>query len=470
MAIPIKIRRFIKLAVFIATMLPVLIFYWTGSASSEVLMTGDGPASDIIVVMDSSGSMSEVNKESIETFVQGLRENTNLGIISFSGDAKMLVPLQPAKAEGKKAAMDAIGRLEFSGYTIFNPALSMAQAEMKKSSRPDANKYIVLISDGTMDIPLGDATSESLLMELRETILPGYRKDKVVIYSVAFQEADLQLMHELAAGTGGKSLIASNSQALSDALALVGEKVQPVTLTTQETNAVGQGDGESGKDFSDLGLIVGGAGGGLIVLLAMGLVMLNSSNRKLRSGLEPVEPAERAEVPTAGITTSGPRTAGSDAPVFVQLRENMGQLKSQLDKAGADMEELRLDLEDFGVGAWEKEKKSNENYYGLVKDLLLLLDHLEKYSRETESEDLNWVQIKVNRLLEDADIEEMKVSVGDQFDGNLHKVVENRKDGRPRGEILEIARKGYLVKNEDGEDVAIVRKAEVIVSDARSES
>jgi molecular chaperone GrpE (heat shock protein) len=98
--------------------------------------------------------------------------------------------------------------------------------------------------------------------------------------------------------------------------------------------------------------------------------------------------------------------------------------------------------------------------------VFLLLDHLENLAvGEKKPDEIEWLYTRIRRILEDEAIEEIQVGIGERFNGMYYKQVGSCPDELPRDAVLEVTRKGYFIRGQPGQDNAILRPAEVIVSD-----
>jgi hypothetical protein len=127
------------------------------------------------------------------------------------------------------------------------------------------------------------------------------------------------------------------------------------------------------------------------------------------------------------------------------------------------VEQLNLDLEDFGVEKWRREKLLFRKLGDLAGGIFLILDHL-AVRGATEKSEGDWAR-KLEQLLQDAGIEEMQVSKGDAFDGLYHKHVAAADADLPKGRVVEVKRPGYVLRDTDTpKEELVLRQAEVVVS------
>ncbi|RMF57448.1 MAG: VWA domain-containing protein [Calditrichaeota bacterium] len=119
---------------------------------------------DIVFVLDVSGSMSGEKitqaKEALGYCINHLNAGDRYNIIRFSSRATALFrELQPATPENRMQTLDWLDKLEASGGTNIEEALSMAVQPISNNSRP---LFIVFITDGQ---PTVGETDENTLLE-----------------------------------------------------------------------------------------------------------------------------------------------------------------------------------------------------------------------------------------------------------------------------------------------------------------
>ncbi|MBZ0137387.1 MAG: VIT and VWA domain-containing protein [Planctomycetes bacterium] len=128
---------------------------------------------DVIVVLDTSGSMDEDGKidqarKAMTFMVNKLNEKDRFALVTFSTEARKLHDkLTPASKEAKQDAVAKIEKLEATGGTNLEQAISFAYelaatgAEEGRAARPC---YVILLSDG---IPtMGEITDVKALAKL----------------------------------------------------------------------------------------------------------------------------------------------------------------------------------------------------------------------------------------------------------------------------------------------------------------
>jgi len=163
-------------------------------------------ARDVMLVLDNSGSMrkndpSRLAVESVRQFIRSQPDDTRVGIIVFATGAELAMPLTRADAGDFGPALR---RLDYRGrWTETAAAVERALYELRQEGRANADKAIVLMTDGLIDTGNRQKDAE-LNAWLRNNLAPQAAREKVRIYGIAFTEAaDYQLLQSLATGTEG---------------------------------------------------------------------------------------------------------------------------------------------------------------------------------------------------------------------------------------------------------------------------
>jgi len=172
--------------------------------------SGDKAGLDVVLVMDSSGSMKKTDPLSLripaaKLFISLLDKKDRAGIISFSGDASSLSPLLPLDSDNNiNALMEATEKITSSGlYTNLYEALNKGFEVLDGEKKAGRERIIVLMSDGMMDV--GDAEKDRDLIEKLKTGLTGALVESgIKVYAIAFTGgSDRQLLEKVSKQTGG---------------------------------------------------------------------------------------------------------------------------------------------------------------------------------------------------------------------------------------------------------------------------
>jgi len=167
---------------------------------------------DVVFVLDNSGSMRKndpagLTRKAVVDFTGALARTAELrdrvAVVLFDARSRLVQPLTPvAEIAGDAGLETPLAILDFSGQRTDTPAgIERALYELRRNARPDAQRAIVLISDGRIDT--GNAAGDREAGRwLREELATESRDEGVRIFGVAITEAaDYQLMQALALRT-----------------------------------------------------------------------------------------------------------------------------------------------------------------------------------------------------------------------------------------------------------------------------
>jgi Ca-activated chloride channel family protein len=136
------------------------------------ISTENLPASNLVFLMDVSGSMAEPNKlplvkNSFRMLVDQLRAQDHVAIVVYAGAAGVV--LEPTSGEHKKDIIEALNKLEAGGSTAGGEGIALAYALAGKHFKKNGNNRIVLATDGDFNIgESSDAAMERLIEKKRE--------------------------------------------------------------------------------------------------------------------------------------------------------------------------------------------------------------------------------------------------------------------------------------------------------------
>ncbi|MCX6254024.1 MAG: von Willebrand factor type A domain-containing protein [Bacteroidia bacterium] len=130
------------------------------------------PPSNLVFLLDVSGSMSDPNKlpllkSAFGLLVNELRAQDRVAIVVYAGAAGLVLESTPGNR--KEAIMAAIDNLEAGGSTAGGAGLKLAYAEAEKNFVKGGNNRIILATDG--DFNVGESSNggmERLVEEKRE--------------------------------------------------------------------------------------------------------------------------------------------------------------------------------------------------------------------------------------------------------------------------------------------------------------
>ena len=189
-----------------------------GAEAEIINITREPAGSDIILVLDSSGSMGQNMRpciESAQRFVAGLPENSNIRLIQFAQ------AITEHKGEGKAAVLKALGTVKSVGATSLYDATARAIELLKDKKRG----YAVVFSDGADSREPGiDGTGSSLT---KEGLLGKIKNNNVTVLTIGFGKGhDPATLIEMAKSSpNGAYFVADDKNALDGVFASVAGKL-----------------------------------------------------------------------------------------------------------------------------------------------------------------------------------------------------------------------------------------------------
>ena len=129
-------------------------------------------ASNIVFLLDVSGSMSEDNKlglvkKSLNILTQQLRADDNVSIVVYAGAAGQV--LAPTKGDKKSEIIAALENLEAGGSTAGGQGIELAYKVAKENFIAGGNNRVVLCTDGDFNVGVSsDAELVNLIEEKRK--------------------------------------------------------------------------------------------------------------------------------------------------------------------------------------------------------------------------------------------------------------------------------------------------------------
>jgi len=181
---------------------------------------------DAVILMDDSGSMRgtdplKLRFSAFSLFIRLLRDEDSIGVVKFDDAASVVMPLHPLGTDHARRALDKTAR-HFStrgAYTDIYAGLKMALQEVKRRGRQQAQKAVILISDGLMDVNPAARRNDEATRLLHEALLPEYQEAQVKIVALALSPAaDRAFLETIAVSTGGTFFYTPHAMDLSAAL------------------------------------------------------------------------------------------------------------------------------------------------------------------------------------------------------------------------------------------------------------
>ncbi|MBY0433886.1 MAG: von Willebrand factor type A domain-containing protein [Cyclobacteriaceae bacterium] len=144
--------------------------------------TNNLPASNLVFLIDVSGSMSDPNKlpllkASFKLLVDQLRAQDRVAIVVYAGAAGLVLP-STSGAE-KRTITDALDNLEAGGSTAGGAGIHLAYAVAKENLRPNGNNRVILATDG--DFNVGESSNGGM-----ERLIEKKREDGIFLTVLGF--------------------------------------------------------------------------------------------------------------------------------------------------------------------------------------------------------------------------------------------------------------------------------------------
>ncbi len=139
--------------------------------------TDNLPASNLVFLIDVSGSMSDPNKlpllkASFKMLVEQLRAQDKVAIVVYAGAAGLV--LESTSGADKKKIIEALDNLEAGGSTAGGAGINLAYAVAKENFKTGGNNRVILATDG--DFNIGESSNASM-----EQLIEEKRKDGIFL-------------------------------------------------------------------------------------------------------------------------------------------------------------------------------------------------------------------------------------------------------------------------------------------------
>lgn len=148
----------------------------------KVIPTENLPASNLVFLLDVSGSMFAQNKlpllkSGLKMLVDQLREEDKVSIVVYAGAAGCVLPPTSGKEKGK--IIEAIQNLQAGGSTAGGAGIELAYKIAKENFVKEGNNRIILATDG--DFNVGASSNEAM-----EDLIEQKRKEGVFLTVLGF--------------------------------------------------------------------------------------------------------------------------------------------------------------------------------------------------------------------------------------------------------------------------------------------
>lgn len=135
--------------------------------------TLDLPASNLVFLIDVSGSMSDANKlpllkQSMKILVNELRAKDKVSIVVYAGAAGLVLP--PTSGDEKETINNALEKLNAGGSTAGGEGITLAYKIAAENFIKGGNNRVILATDGDFNVgSSSNADMESLIEEKRKS-------------------------------------------------------------------------------------------------------------------------------------------------------------------------------------------------------------------------------------------------------------------------------------------------------------
>lgn len=140
---------------------------------AKTIETKKLPASNLVFLIDVSGSMQDENKlplvkQSMKLLTDQLREKDRVAMVVYAGNAGVVLPA--TSGDNKQTIKDAIERLEAGGSTAGGAGIQLAYKIAKEQFVKDGNNRVILCTDGDFNVGASsDADMEKLIEQERKS-------------------------------------------------------------------------------------------------------------------------------------------------------------------------------------------------------------------------------------------------------------------------------------------------------------
>ncbi|GGI52543.1 hypothetical protein GCM10011425_37550 [Mucilaginibacter galii] len=140
---------------------------------ARVVATDKLPASNLVFLIDVSGSMNQSNKlplvqSSLKMLVDQLRPQDKVAIVVYAGAAGLVLPSTPGNQ--KTTIKDAIDRLSAGGSTAGGEGIKLAYKTAVQNFIKNGNNRVILATDGDFNVGASsDGDMETLIEQERKS-------------------------------------------------------------------------------------------------------------------------------------------------------------------------------------------------------------------------------------------------------------------------------------------------------------
>jgi len=203
---------------------------------------GKLPPMDIVIAVDNSGSMVKgdpefMSRSLVSKFLEGLSGDARISFVIFDESLHLAMPLTPFAEKGTaRRVSEAMSKVDYKGqYTDIPAAIERSICELRDNGRKNAEKLIILLSDGIIDT--GDRARDVQKRHwLKDDLSLESRKSGVRIFGIAFTDGvDTELVQTLGQKTHGGYYRVLKAGNIQETLSRINETI----LKPESETAVG---------------------------------------------------------------------------------------------------------------------------------------------------------------------------------------------------------------------------------------
>jgi len=135
--------------------------------------TDNLPKSNLVFLIDVSGSMGDANKlpllkESMKVLINQLRDEDKIAMVVYAGAAGLVLP--PTSGNDKKNIIEALEKLQSGGSTAGGAGIELAYKTAEENFIKDGNNRVILATDGDFNVGASsDKDMQTLIEEKRKS-------------------------------------------------------------------------------------------------------------------------------------------------------------------------------------------------------------------------------------------------------------------------------------------------------------
>ena len=148
----------------------------------KIIPTDKLPASNLVFLIDVSGSMNSANKlpllvQSFKILLNELRKEDKVSIVVYAGAAGMVLP--PTSGDQKKVIIGALEKLSAGGSTAGGEGIELAYKTAQENFIKGGNNRVILATDG--DFNVGSSSDSDM-----QTLIEAKRKSGVFLTCLGY--------------------------------------------------------------------------------------------------------------------------------------------------------------------------------------------------------------------------------------------------------------------------------------------